>query len=185
MSNPPSIYTWVNDENLLASNMRSRVEDVLNFLMNPPMVRLRKTTNQNFTNATFAMVSWDFVEVEVTNMWDSSQPTRIKPSVPGWYIGSCGWSCNGNTTGLREMNVYKNGATNTATDVNMIRNMGQGYANASWTNVSRGNIFLEQFNGTTDYVEMQLFQNSGGTLGMQVNTQESQADFTLRWFALL
>lgn len=185
MSNPPSIYTWVNQENLLAGDMRSRIEDVLNFLMNPPMIRLRKTTAQNFTTATFAMVSWDFVEVEVTNMWDASQPTRIKPSVPGWYIGSCGWSFAGNTTGLREMNVYKNGLTNVNTDVNMIRQMSQGYANASWTNVSRGNVFLEQFNGTTDYVEMQLFQNSGSTLGMQINTQESQADFTLRWFALL
>jgi hypothetical protein len=154
-------------------------------MVNPPMIRLRKTTNQNFTTATFAMVSWDFVEIENTNMWDATTPTRIKPSVPGWYVGTVGWSFNGNVTGLREMNIYKNGLIDPTTNPNMIRNMGQGYANASWTNVSRGNVFLEQFNGTTDYVEMQLFQNSGVTLGMQVNTQESQADFTLRWVAAL
>lgn len=185
MANPPASYTWSNGEEFLATDLQNTVEATLRTLMQPPMIRLRKTSNQNFTSGAFAMVSWNFVEFEVTPMWDAADPTKIKPSVSGWYVGSCGWSFNANTAGLREMNVYKNGATNANTDYNMIRNMGQGYANGSWTAVSRGNVFIEQFNGTTDYVEMQLFQNSGSTLGMQTNTQESQADFTLRWIARL
>lgn len=186
MTSPPSTYTWVNGEDLLAQDMETQLEDQLEFLMNPPMIRLRKTVNQNFTNGVFALVSWDFVEIEVTDMWDSVvAPTRIQPSVSGWYVGSCGWSFNGNAAGLREMNIYKNGAINVSTDFNMIRSMSEGYPNPAWTNVSRGNVFLEQFNGTSDFVEMQLFQNSGSTLGMQTGSQEAQADFTLKWLARL
>lgn len=185
MPNPPESYTWVNEEDLLAQDMETQVADMFDFMMNPPMVRLRKTSSQTFGTGVFASVSWNFVEIEVTNMWDAAFPHRITPSVPGWYVGSCGWSFQGNVNGLREMNVYKNGNVDPATDYNMIRSMGQGYASANWTSVSRGNVFLEQFNGTTDYIEMVLFQNSGSTLSMQTNTQESQADFTLRWIARL
>ena len=182
---PPTPYTWVNSENLLAEDMGERIEDVLNFLMNPPMVRLRKITSQTFTSATPTNVIWDFVEIENTNMWDASQPTRIKPSVPGWYVGSCGWSFAFNASGEREMNIFKNGLSSAATDPNMIANTGQGYASSAWTTVSRGNVFIEPFNGTTDYVEMQLYQNSGGNLAMQFGSQDAQADFTLRWLAAL
>lgn len=185
MANPPTPYTWVNQEDFYAPDMQDRVEDVLQFLVNPPMIRLRKTTTQSIANNTFVAVSWDFVEIENTNMWDAAQPTRLKPSVPGWYVGSCGFSFNGNVTGHREMNVWKNGATDHSNDFNMIRVGGEGYANASWTTVSRGNIFIEPFNGTTDYVEMYVYQNSGGSLGIQFGSQDAQPDFTLKWMAKL
>lgn len=185
MPNPPSVYTWQNEEDLYASSMRSRVEDVLDFLMNPPMIRLRKTTAQSIANNAFVAVQWDFVEIENTNMWDATQPTRIKPSVPGWYVASCGWSFLGNATGHREMNIWKNGSTDHGNSANMIRNLGEGYPNASWTTVSRGNVFIEPFNGTTDYVEMYVYQLSGGSLGLQVGSQDAQPDFTLKWMAML
>jgi hypothetical protein len=180
----PTNYTWTDNEIPNFKTLNDRLYAMFDFLLNPPMVRLRKTVSQNYTTATTVALSWDFVEVENTNMWDAANPTRIKPSVPGWYVGTCGWSFNASssTGNLRQMDVYKNGVTTTN---NSIRHHGQGYANTGWTNVARGIMFMEQFNGTTDYVEMYLYQGSGSTLSTQTNTQESQPDFTLRWMAPL
>lgn len=179
MATPPDVYTWVNGEDLLASDMQTRVEEVLRFAYNPPMVRLRRTAAGTIPNNASTPVQWDTVEIEVTNMWDASDPSKITPSVPGWYVGSCGWSFQGNTTGARMMTVHKNGNTGDA----VIRAMNTAYANAAWNQVARGNVFLEYFNGTTDYIQMYLFQNSGSTLSLQVSAQGDQPDMTLRWIA--
>lgn len=175
----PVPYSWVDEEIPDFRDMQSRLSDMMTWLMNPPFLRLRKITSQSIPNTTHTAVSWDLVEVETVNMWDASAPTRIKPSVPGWYIGTCGYSFTGSATGYREMNLAKNGTQGT------LRVNADGYTSGGLTNVSRGNIFLEQFNGTTDYIEMQLWQNTGASLTVLVDTIERQPDFSLRWVAPL
>lgn len=175
----PVPYSWVDKEIPDFRQMEARLADMMTWLMNPPFVRLRKTVTQSIATSTHTAVSWDFVEVETVNMWDSTAPTRIKPSVAGWYVGTCGFSFTGNSTGYREMNLAKNGTQGT------LRVNADGYTLGAATNVSRGNIFLEQFNGTTDYLEMQLWQNTGAGLSVLVDIVERQPDFSLRWVAPL
>lgn len=181
MGTVPDNYNWWNGEIPDFREMEARLTDMAMFLTNPPMVRLRRTTAQNIANTTATAIAWDFVEVETTNMWDAAQPTRITPSVPGWYVGSCGFSFSNNVTGYREMDVRKNGS---ATE-KVIRIKIDAWATSTQTVTSRGHLFLEQFNGTTDYVETTLWQNSGVTLPVYVGALEQQPDFSLRWIAKL
>lgn len=181
MGTVPANYTWIDDERPDFRQMEARLTSVVSFLMNPPMVRLRKTVVQSIPNAAGTALSWDFVEVETVNMWDAAQPTRITPSVPGWYLGSGGGSFDPNTTGYREFEIKKNGA---ATE-RVLRVKTDAWTSASQTAVCRGNLFLEQFNGTTDYIEVTAFQNTGGALNINVSAQEQQPEVSLRWFAAL
>lgn len=181
MANPPSNYTWLADEIPSSANMNARLYDVATFLMNPPMVRLRKTTTQNILNSTVTPVSWDLVEIEQTNMWSSTLPTRLQPSVPGWYFGNAGISFFNNATGYREMDVRKN---NSGTD-RVLRTKCDAWTDSVQTVTTRGHTFLEQFNGTTDYIEVTAWQNSGVTLSLYVDVMERQPDVSLRWIAAL
>jgi|ERR1043166_3037470 hypothetical protein len=180
MTAVPTVHSWTNNEQPNFRDMKNYVEDPWDFIMNPPMVRLRKTTAQTLTNTVTASIIWDFIEVENYNFWDSTVPTRLTPSVPGWYVGQVGFGFVANATGLREMNVVKNGSgTERVLRVNHIA-----YPTPLIT-VNRGNVFLESFNGTTDYIEVQVFQNSGGNLALLSDVTEHQPDITLRWFAAL
>ncbi len=179
MGTVPSPHTWVTNEVPTFREMEAYLANTVTFLMNPPMIRLRKTVVQSIPNNVETAISFDFVEVETENMWDATVPTRIKPQTPGWYLGSCGFSFSGNATGNREMNVVKNGLTTER----ILRINHDAYTNATLTVTSRGNIFMEYFNGTTDYMEVRVTQNSGGALNVLFDTPERQPDVTLRWFA--
>lgn len=179
MGTVPSNYTWLNNEIPTFRDMNAHLSDMANFLLNPPMVRLRRTGALNITNNSATTIPWDLVEYENTNMWDATAPTKLKPSVPGWYIGTTGVSWVGNATGYREMDVKKNGSTTER----VIRLKSDTWVNTGQTVVARCSMFLEVFNGTTDYVEVTSFQNSGGTLATDVTGLAQQPDIAMRWFA--
>lgn len=177
----PTVHTWVNGERPNFRDMNNYLENPFTFLMNPPMVRLRKTATQSIPNSTITALIWDYVEVETNNFWDASQPTRISPEVPGWYVGTFGFSFNANATGIRAGSVIKNGS---ATD-RVLTVSHDAYTNAGLTVVSRGNVFVESFNGIGDYVTVEVQQTSGGALSVITDIVERQPDFTLRWLAAL
>lgn len=179
MGTVPVPYTWVNGEIPNFRDMEDRLADMLTFLMNPPMIRLRKTNAQTFSTSSAAAISWNFVELETENMWDATAPTRIKPSTPGWYIGTFGAAFSANATGYREFDIRKN---NSGTDRSLRI---KADANSSGPVVSRGNTFIESFNGTSDYIEALQWQNSGGNLTNTSSFIEEQPDLILRWFAPL
>lgn len=177
MVDPPANYTWIHEEIPSSVLMQARLSNMANFLLNPPMVRLRKTTAQSIPNNSHTAVSWDLVEVENYNMWDSTAPTKVTPSVPGWYLGSAGISFLANTTGYREMDARVNGIAQIRIKLDPNANGG--------IMVMRGNTFLSPFNGTTDFCEVTAFQNSGGSLGVSVDIIERQPDLSMRWVATL
>jgi hypothetical protein len=180
MSTPPfSPHTWADEETPNFRGMEDNLAEVIGFLMNPPMVRLRKTVTQSIPNNVNTAVTFNFVEVETVNMWDAAAPTRIKPTVAGWYVGTYGGSFQSNTTGVRQIDILKNGITTTTT----MRVKFDGYS--SGPSVDRGITFIEQFNGTTDYIEVFIFQNSGIALSIDVTAIEQQPDVVLRFLAPL
>lgn len=178
----PTVHTWANNEKPNFRDMNTYLEDPFFFLMNPPMVRLRKTTAQSIPNTTSTALIWDYVEVETVNFWDSTSPTRITPSVPGWYVGSFGFSFANNATGVRAGSIIKNGLGATERVLTVSHDA---YTDGGITVVSRGNVFMEQFNGTTDYITVEVQQTSGGALGLLNDVIERQPDIVLRWFAAL
>lgn len=178
MGTVPVPYTWVHGEIPNFREQETRLADMLTFLMNPPMVRLRKTTAQTISSSTSTAVSWNSVEVETENMWDSTAPTRLKPSTPGWYLGTFGASFAANATGYREFDIQKNGSSSE-------RAIRVKFDAFSVNTIGRGTVFLESFNGVSDYIECLIWQNSGGSLGIDASLLETQPDVTLRWFCPL
>ncbi len=176
----PSPYTWENGEIPNFRDMNDRIEYTLRFLMNPPMIRLRKTNAQIWTTSVSAAISWNFVEVETENMWDATLPTRVKPITPGWYVGTFGGTFAASSVGYREFDIRKN---NSGTERTMRIKVQP--STAGGPVVARGNMFMEQFNGTTDYIEAIQWQNAGGGLANTFATIEDQPDLVLRWFAPL
>jgi hypothetical protein len=173
----PANYTWLNDEIPNFRQMNARLSDMANFLLNPPMVRLRRTTTFNIAASTTTPIPWDFVEYENTNMWDATAATKLKPSVAGWYVGSAGVSYDNNSAGYRETDIRKNGS---GTD-RVLRNKTDAWNDSTQTVVSRGHLFLEFFNGTTDYIEVCGFQSTGATLAINVGSYEQMPEVSLRW----
>lgn len=181
MGTVPSNYTWLNGEIPNFKDMNTRLSDVANFLLNPPMVRLRRMATYNIATGLTAPIPWDFVEVETVDFWNAADPTKIKPSVPGWYVGSAGVSWDSNSTGYRETDVRKN---NSATE-RILRSKTDAWDDSSQTVTSRGHVFLTSFNGTTDYIEITAWQNTGSALAISVFSQEQMPDVSLRWIANL
>jgi len=86
----------------------------------------------------------------------STNPTRITPKNAGWWRFDldCYWVSNG--TGSRIINFRLNGSSNTNTRRSTVTSFdGLG---------PNGTYYEGYFNGTTDYIEAELYQSSGGTL---------------------
>jgi hypothetical protein len=181
-TNPPTNHSWVNNEKPNFRDMNNYLYWPLMWALNPPMVRLRKTGTQTIPNNVSTAISWDFIEVENYDFWNASQPTRLTPSVPGWYVGTCGYSFAANALSGRELNVIKNGSS---TD-RVLKVNHDAFTDSSLPLISRGHVFMEKFNGSTDYLTIEVLQATGSGLDLYTGGGvASQPDVVLRWLAPL
>jgi hypothetical protein len=131
------------------------------FLRNTPLTVVNTPPAQSFLNSTIAAVTWSTPAFDNYTAWAAGNPTRVTPKVAGWYEinGAIGFAPN--ATGVRIVQLSKNGATS----------LGQSTTNnvtVSFNTVVQISC-LVQFNGSTDYVELQGDQNSGlGSPGLAI-----------------
>ena len=181
MASAPVPKTWVDKEIPPVDDMNAAFYDVWNFLLNPPMVKARQTTVQTLTTGVSTAITFQTEDVDTHGFHSSTtNPSRFKPTIAGYYIGYGGVSFIINLTGRREVRIRKNGGdyiskldTNTPTTGNL---------------VEKGVAFgPEFFNGTTDYVEVYAVQTSGGNLNTEIGSgttdYEEQSEFYMRWFS--
>lgn len=131
------------------------------FLRNAPLTVLNTPPAQNFLNTTTTAVTWTTPASDNYTAWAVGNPTRVTPKVAGWYEinGSIGFAAN--ATGVRIVQLAKNGATTLAQSTT-------NNVTASFNTVVQISA-LVQFNGSTDYVELQGDQNSGlGSPGLAI-----------------
>jgi len=150
-TSPP---TKASGDTVTAADVNAALDDV-RWFDGPPACVLRRSANQSITTTTWTNVTFD--EADYYDPFDmhspTSNPTRITiPSgaagvylitatfywaaAPGW-LGSCRFRVNGATI------VGENGTANNALN---------GCASTHWSCAAG------------DYIEMQVFQNSGGTV---------------------
>lgn len=123
------------------------------FLRNAPLTVLNTPPAQSVLNTATTAITWSTPVFDNYTAWASGNPTRVTPQVPGWYEinGSVGFAAN--ATGVRIAQLAKNGATNLSQSTTM-------NVTASFNCVLQIACMV-QFNGSTDYVELQADQNSG------------------------
>ena len=92
--------------------------------------------------------------------------SRFTPSVPGWYGFDGSVSFAGNATGRRATRWAKNGATSPGSNIVLFSGTagGTAYPAKTWA------IYL---NGQGDYVELEIWQDSGGALDTVVSTEST------------
>lgn len=138
-----------------------------------PLVILRNTVTQSVANNSVATaLTWD-TEVEDTHGWHSttSNTSRITPTVAGWIEVIAFIHFAGNTTGRRAAVLKLNAGS---------PNYGEIKAATSASGVSSSVTRQYEVNGTTDYVEVFGFQDSGGALNTADTTNTYVAARWLR-----
>jgi len=126
---------------------------------------LRQTSNQSIPHGAWTAVNFDTEDVDSHGGHSTSVNTsRYTATVAGWYevIGRGGFASN--STGHRGVRIHKNGSV-----VNGSGNYFQTTTSDVWSNIGSAQVHL---NGTTDYVETAVIQDSGAAL----NTSASAGD---------
>lgn len=147
--------------------------DVMEFLMRPPTVHLQMTSAVTFVNNTFSTVSFNKIVADTHGFFDPTVPTRIKPTVPGWYKGWIGTSfaINQGTTGRRFPTLY----TLPSGD-SVARRDHRGVLLTAQDQMLKGIRFFAPADGSTNYFELRVFQDSGANM-----VSVSQASCPAKW----
>lgn len=109
------------------------------------------TSGQNITTGTVTKVVYDSEDFDTNTNFASN---RFTPTVAGYYQINTALFCAGGSGGAA-IYVYKNGALYFTLDRSALSGSFNVYLNGGC---------LVQCNGSSDYLEIYVFQNSGGTL---------------------
>jgi len=143
-------------------------------LLDPPRARLRQTTLHALTNAAFTSIQFQSEDYDTVSGHDNvTNNSRYTCQVAGLYVFTGKVAFAANATGQRAMQWALNGTAVSGSQ-------------DSWPAVA---AVERQFVATTyeavlavnDYVELQAFQDSGGSLNTSVATAGTQSLMTARW----
>lgn len=119
--------------------------------------------DQSLSNNTATTLSWNNEIIDTDNFHDNvtnNSRVTIPAGRAGKYMCSVILNWEGNATGYRQLNIFKNGALIT-TNTQRMRVAGLGTTDQNYTSY---NMILDL--AVSDYIEIQGFQNSGGALNV-------------------
>jgi hypothetical protein len=173
----PSYRTWTAGEIVTAAYFNSNIRDSGNFLIAVPFAELRATTVQSVVASTFVAIGMDASDVDTdgghSNVTNNS---RYTGKTAGWFQVSGGVGFIANAAGQRGCQWAKNGTAINGSGGFMPFSASTGSFPA-WVIPRTKHV---QLNGSTDYVELQGFQTSGGALNTDV-AGSGQSSMTVRW----
>lgn len=133
--------------------------------------RVRRTTAQTIGDAAWTALQWaETTSFEEGDVWQSGANTRLTAPKPGVYFVQAVVRFAANSTGVRGLRVQEGGAT-------VIGTVQQNSAGASEATYLQ--LALPYALDKDDYVEIEVFQDSGGNLDIEASGHESP------WAALL
>lgn len=170
----PAPRTFTVGETEVGAYLNS-VRDCLNFLLNEPIAVLYQGAAQSIPNSAFTAVTFD---QSLTDSYgahsNTTNPSRMVAQVAGFYDLDGGFSlAASNTTGARDGQWYKNGSAISTPGAGVV--VGGSASNTCTTPMPGLQVFL----GVGDYVELFVFQNSGGAINTNVATFTSYV--SIRW----
>ena len=129
-----------------------------NSLGGVPCFSAYNNATTSVTNAISTKVALQVEEFDTANAFDSTTNYRFQPLVAGYYQVS-GSIYTAATSGIAEAFIYKTGAAY----------KGGGIVPAFSGGAVTGVSCLVYLNGTTDYIELYAYQNSGTTSTVLAN----------------
>lgn len=186
MTTVPAVRTFVDapDPNsfLTYADWNAALFDTLSLILNPPMVHLQQQVAQSIANNTLTAITFDTEVIDTEGVHSTStNPSRVTPKTPGWYMGWFGCSWATTSTGRRLVMMRKNGTGTGSAGT---------FGRVDWRPTSAGNAqkgfrFFQYFNGTTDYVELMVYQSSGAALSTFTGAPEVYPELFMRWWKTL
>ena len=116
-----------------------------------PAFSAYQSSSQTINNNTYTKISFQTKEFDTTSDFDNTTNYRYTPSVEGYYQINANMSINGGAVGETLAELYKNGSIIKRT---------VGFYNANNTYAANVSC-LVYMNGSTDYIELYGYQNSG------------------------
>ena len=121
---------------------------------NMPAFSAYQSSSQSISNSTFTKIQLQTKEFDTNSNFDNTTNYRFTPTVAGYYQVSCNINWNFAGSGAIGLSsIYKNGTE--------FKRCGEIISNG--TNVQASGSALVYMNGSTDYIEMYGFQNSGSS----------------------
>ena len=120
--------------------------------------RVTSTSNITIPNSTFSTLTFDTEVFDQGNLFDAGQPTRLTAATTGIYLISASVQFGNNQTGMRHVNLTKNGSSDFATES---RNAVSTSGFSTYITIST----VQAMSGG-DYVEVRVFQNSGASMNV-------------------
>lgn len=139
-----------------ATNWLEIVGELLQRYQSGPMFSVYSSAAQSIPHGVWTKLSFDQKEWDVTNAFNITN-SRFQPSVAGYYHVHGNYVTAG-TAGANGIAVYKNA---------LQYKLGVRAGTAYWTS-AKADVYL---NGSTDYVELWVYQDSG----VAANTNASSA----------
>lgn len=156
-----ALSTWAS----LMLSLAQFVDDRLNW-----RCKVYAGAAQTLTTAVAAVVAFNSEETDVKLMHDTAvNPSRITPNKAGRYEVKAQVAFVSNATGYRQVAILKNGAA--------VASVRQPTVSGASTNLQA--VASVVCNGTTDYLEMQVLQTSGGNLDTVAGQANTWLDATL------
>jgi hypothetical protein len=151
---------------LLGSGTRARMSAQNRFRYLNAEVSVYRNNNQTITNNTNTAISFDTETFDTDGMWAIGDPTKLVAQLAGKYVITCSARWDGNATGSRVVSVKKNGTT---------------FLSQNGSKDVEGNHVIVTGSPTiatlaaSDYIEIIVFQDSGGNLDIIADTRTTGA----------
>lgn len=131
----------------------------------PAFSAYQSSAQTALAGSTFTKVQFQTKDYDTNSNFDSTTNYRFTPTVAGYYQFNAGAAC-ANALGGLIVSLYKNGGE-----------YRRGVISASVSGINSDSIVSTQLymNGTTDYVEVYAYQNSGTTASLSASS-------ALTWF---
>lgn len=162
-------------DGVLTAAQLLQLADCVQFGMAPPEAVLRQTVSQNVTTGTYTAINFDVEDSDSAGGHDPALPSRYTAVYPGRYEVTPGGCLASSATGRRLLRLIVNSSLVPGS---------MGGMPAAATVIPLAGRTIDVYLGIGDYVEAQLFQDSGGTLATFVANAEFQASMTIRWVGI-
>ena len=170
----PSLATVSPGTPITSALWMSNVYNGLTFLSQPPVLTATQGTGQSIPNTAWTSLALDVTSADTygmhSNVTNNSRATAV---VAGWYLvcGSVNWTPN--STLNRGIRLAKNGTAIVGSGAFRL-------ATGAGQTDGMGSSSLLTYLNIGDYVEVQVWQNSGGSLSTVIGT-DVDASMTVFW----
>jgi hypothetical protein len=176
MATVPVEITWVTGQVVTAAQLNANLRDAVNFMLAPPLAIMRQTAAGAFANSTWTSVALDTEDIDRdgghSNVTNNS---RYTAQTQGYYLAGGKISFASNVTNRRWTRWAVNG-----TEVSGSRISVQA-ANGDSTEVPAASRWV--FLNVGDYLELQGFQDSGGSINTVVANSSDQPFVNVQWMS--